>query len=258
MRIDILTVFPEMIEAGLGYSIVKRARDRNLVEVNVVNLRDFTDDRHRTTDDVPYGGGGGMVMKIEPIGKALAHIAASTNLGDSARIILTDPRGQKFTQSVARQWASEQHIVLLCGHYEGVDERVRQHLVTDEVSIGDYVLTGGELPALVITDAITRLQEGALGDAEATADDSFSGVLLEYPHYTRPSDYCGYEVPDILMCGHHARIERWRRWHQLRDTRERRPDLFAQLELTEPDRKLMNEEEPTAPPAKRIVQKTNS
>jgi tRNA (guanine37-N1)-methyltransferase len=248
MRIDIVTVFPEMVEAALDFSIVKRARERNLVEVNVVNLRDFTVDRHHTTDDVPYGGGGGMVMKVEPIGRAIDHVSAGSASGP--RIILTDPRGQKFTQTLARRWASEQHIVILCGHYEGVDERVRQYLVTDEVSIGDYVLTGGELPALVITDAVTRLQAGAIGDPGGAADDTFEGDLLEYPHYTRPSEYLGHQVPEILLCGHHAQIVKWRRWHQLHATMKRRPDLFALLELTEQDRKLMHEEEPKAPPAK--------
>jgi tRNA (guanine37-N1)-methyltransferase len=252
MRIDIVTVFPEMITAALNFSIVKRAIASDLVDVNVVNLRDFTYDRHRTTDDAPYGGGGGMVMKVEPIGRALDQIASEVTSEMSPRIVLTDPRGQQFTQRVARQWASEPHLVILCGHYEGVDERVRQYLVTDEVSIGDYVLTGGELPALIITDAITRLQAGALGDSDAAGDDTFLGDLLEYPHYTRPSEYCGHEVPGVLLSGHHAQIVKWRRWHQLHATKERRPDLFAKFELSDSDKKLMNEEEPSAPPIKNL------
>jgi tRNA (guanine37-N1)-methyltransferase len=248
MRIDIVTVFPEMVEAALDHSIVKRARERGLVTIRVVGLRDFTEDRHRTTDDIPYGGGGGMVMKIEPIARALVSLTEGET---PTRIALTDPRGPRFTQETARQWAAEPHLILLCGHYEGVDERVRQHLVTDEISIGDFILTGGELPALVITDALTRLQPGALGDADAPDKDTFTNDLLEYPHYTRPRDFRGWAVPDMLLSGHHAQIEKWRRWHQLRATRERRPDLFARLELTPKDRKLLESEEP-APPSDSI------
>ena len=310
MRIDIVTVFPEMIASALDHSIIKRARERNLITINVVNLRDFTTDRHRTTDDLPYGGGGGMVMKIDPIARALASLLPTADYDASAlavvpavsdvetapailpavpnalfhndfetfptqtavnevdytalsaqrglreevgsrlrpRIALTDPRGPQFTQTIARKWAQEEHLILLCGHYEGVDERVRQHLVTDEISIGDYILTGGELPALIITDALTRLQPDALGDEQAPDKDTFEGDLLEYPHYTRPREFNGWAAPDILLCGHHAQIERWRRWHQLRATRTRRPDLFARLELSKQDLKLLDGEEPTAPP----------
>jgi tRNA (guanine37-N1)-methyltransferase len=252
MRIDIITVFPEMAQAALDYSIVKRAADRGLITINVINLRDYTFDRHRTTDDTPYGGGGGMVMKIEPIGLALDAIRASASPDSRpARILLTEPRGKTFNQEMARELAAEDHIVILCGHYEGVDDRVRQLLVTDEVSIGDFILTGGELPALIIADAVTRLQKGALGDAEAPDKDTFSDNLLEYPHYTRPVDYNGSRVPDILLSGHHARIEKWRRWHQLQTTKERRPDLFAKIELSEADRKLMNQPEPQAPEDKK-------
>lgn len=276
MRIDIVTVFPEMVRDALAHSIVKRAVDNGLVSINIVNLRDFTRDRHKTTDDVPYGGGGGMVMKIEPIAGALAYLTGTSNetiqaqesstepglseptadalqdFPDRCRragilIALTDPRGTRFDQETARRWAAERHLILLCGHYEGIDDRVRQHLVTDEVSIGDYVLTGGELPALVIVDAVTRLQPGALGDAEAPDKDSFAADLLEYPHYTRPREYAGWIAPDILLCGHHAEIERWRRWHQLHTTHARRPDLFSKLELSAQDQKLFSGSEPTAP-----------
>ena len=251
MQIDIVTVFPEMIRAALDHSIVKRAQERGIVTLNVVNLRDFTEDRHKTTDDVPYGGGGGMVMKIEPIALALASLTQNS----SPRIVITDPRGPQFTQETAKQWAKEPHLILLCGHYEGVDERVRQNLVTDEVSIGDYILTGGELPALVIVDALTRLQPGALGDEEAPDKDTFADNLLEYPHYTRPREFRGWSVPDILLCGHHALIQKWRRWQQLRATQQRRPDLFQRLELSPQDQKLINSEEPTAPPDEKAIRR---
>jgi tRNA (guanine37-N1)-methyltransferase len=251
MRIDIVTVFPEMIEAALDHSIVKRAQERELVTIRVVNLRDYTFDRHKTTDDVPYGGGGGMVMKIEPIAAALEDLTAGC--AAQPRIAVTDPRGPLFTQETARAWAQEPHLILLCGHYEGMDERVRQHLVTDEISVGDYILTGGELPALIIVDALTRLQAGALGDAQGAEKDTFTDNLLEYPHYTRPRSFRGWEVPEMLLSGHHALIERWRRWHQLQATRERRPDLFARLNLTPQDRKLLDAEEPQPPPDSRPV-----
>ncbi len=274
MRIDIVTVFPDMVRDALGHSIVKRATESGLVDIQVVNLRDFANDRHKTTDDLPYGGGGGMVMKIEPIARALAHLTMGETSGErdapdrtldaidapgnsqrsshvseqsSARVVLTDPRGPRFDQATARSWAAERHLILLCGHYEGVDDRVRRHLVTDEISIGDYILTGGELPALVIVDALTRLQPGALGDADATDNDSFTGDLLEYPHYTRPREYTGWQVPEILLCGHHAEIERWRRWHQLRATHSRRPELFTKLKLSTQDEILFHGPEPVAP-----------
>lgn len=274
MHIDIVTVFPELIEAALNHSIVKRARERGLINIKVINLRDFTTDRHRTTDDAPYGGGGGMVMKVEPIARAIESLnieacnSETVALSDSSestlrtnpettqpikeeavgslrrpRIVLTDPRGPKFDQETARLWALDEHIILLCGHYEGVDERVRRHFITNEISIGDYVLTGGELPALVITDALTRLQRGSLGDEDAPDKDTFSDNLLEYPHYTRPRDFQGHLVPDILFGGHHVKIERWRRRKSLLATREHRPDLFAKLILSVEDLKLLNSAE---------------
>ena len=288
MRIDILTVFPEMISAALDHSITKRAVERGLIDIRVVNLRDFTSDRHHTTDDVPYGGGGGMVMKIEPIALALdtiafgdiqiraefdgdsdglAKVAPIIPLEDAldrlksnretkkVRIALTDPRGAVFTQETARAWAKEAHLILLCGHYEGVDDRVRQFLTTDEVSIGDYILTGGELPALIIADALTRLQAGALGDAEATQKDTFSDNLLEYPHFTRPKEFFGMSVPEVLLSGHHAQIEKWRRWHQLTATRERRPDLYAKIPLSTDDHKLLSGREPAAPPDPKAIRR---
>ena len=246
MRIDIVTTLPEMVTPTLETSILKRATERGLMEFRVVNLRDYTHDKHRTTDDTPYGGGGGMVMKIEPIAAALEDLAGS-DTAPKPRVVLTDPRGQRWNKALAREWAQEAHIILLCGHYEGVDDRVRQHLVTDEISIGDFILTGGELPALIIADSLTRLQTGALGDSEAPDKDTFSNDLLEYPHYTRPRDFRGWCVPDILLSGNHALIEKWRRWNQLRATQERRPDLFAKLELSAKDKVLLESEEPKAP-----------
>lgn len=259
MRIDIVTTLPEMVSPVLEQSIIRRARENGIIDIRVINLRDYTFDRHKTTDDTPYGGGGGMVMKIEPLARAIEDLTQTSETAQEnepsqkqqhrlpPRIVLTDPRGATFNQETAKRWAQEDHIILLCGHYEGVDERVRKHLVTDEVSIGDYILTGGELPALIITDAITRLQEGALGDSEAPNKDTFAQNLLEYPHYTKPREFRGWTVPDILLCGHHAQITRWRRWHQLHATRERRPDLFEQVELTKEDRTLLELEEPQAP-----------
>lgn len=243
MRIDVLTIFPEMIAEAVSHSILQRAREREIVAINAVNLRDFAADRHRTTDDTPCGGGGGMIMKPEPIAAALESIP-----GDAGRrVILTDPQGGRFSQAKAKELAACEHLVFICGHYEGVDERVREHMVTDSLSIGDYVLTGGELPALVMIDAVTRLLPGALGDEEAPDKDTFSEGLLEYPHYTRPRELRGWRVPEILLSGHHKEIERWRRWHQLRRTQTHRPDLWAKFEPTKEDLKLLGEEEPQSP-----------
>lgn len=241
MRIDILTVLPEMVGQALGHSIIKRAIEAGRIEINVVNIRDFATGRHHMTDDTPCGGGGGMIMMIDPIAAALVSLP---RLAAAPRVLLTDPQGELFTQAKARKWAQEEHIVLLCGHYEGVDERVREHLVTESVSIGDYVLTGGELPALVIADALTRLQPGALGDEYAPENDSFAGELLEFPHYTRPRIFRGWEAPQILFSGHHALITRWRRWHQLQRTRAWRPDIWARFSPSVEDLKLLDETEP--------------
>jgi len=242
MRIEAVTIFPQMIEDAVSHSILKRARDAGLVQIEAVDLRAFAQGRHRITDDTPCGGGGGMIMKPEPFAAAIDHLTAEHG---PARVILTDPQGERFTQEKARELAAEPHLIFLCGHYEGVDERVRDHLATDALSIGDYVLTGGELPALVMIDAIVRLQPGALGDAQAAEQDSFSEGLLEHPHYTRPREFRGWRVPDILFSGHHARIEKWRRWHRLQRTRDRRPDLWARFTPTEDDLKLLAQGEPT-------------
>jgi len=241
MRIDIVTIFPQMVEGVLEHGIVGRAREAGIVHVRVVNLRDYTTDRHRTTDDKPCGGGGGMIMKPEPLFRAVECLRDAEN---PARVILTDPQGQVFSQAKAQELAQEAHLIFLCGRYEGVDERVRLHLATDELSIGDYVLTGGELPALVMMDAIVRLLPGALGNEQAACQDSFSDGLLEHPQYTLPREFRGWRVPDILLSGHHEQIRKWRRWHRLMRTKERRPDLWQQFQPTPEDLELLQQEEP--------------
>jgi len=236
MRFDIFTLFPEVFQPYLVVSILARARRQGAVEVQVHNIRDWTTDRHHVVDDEPYGGGGGMVMKPEPIFAAVEGVLGRP---PRAPVILLTPQGRPFTQAVARELARLPHIALLCGRYEGVDERVRQHLVTDEISIGDYVLTGGELAALVVLDAVTRLLPGVLGDPDAPAKDSHAAGLLEHPHYTRPPVFRGWEVPEVLRSGDHGRIARWRREQSLRRTWERRPDLLAQADLTPEERALI-------------------
>jgi tRNA (guanine37-N1)-methyltransferase len=236
MRFDVLTLFPEVFEPYLQASILQRARQAGLVEVALHNIRDWTTDRHRTTDDMPYGGGGGMVMKVEPI-----FAAAKAVLGapPACPLILLTPQGRVFNQQIAIELAQHPRLALLSGRYEGVDERVRQYLVTDEISIGDYVLSGGELPALVLIDAITRMIPGVLGDADGAWDDSHATGLLEYPHYTRPPEFRGWRVPEILLSGDHARIARWRREQALLRTLRRRPDLLDRALLTDADRKFL-------------------
>ena len=222
MRIDVLTLFPEMVAGPLDVSIVKRARTTGLLDLRIINLRDYTHDRHKTVDDRPFGGGPGMVLKPEPIFEALEALA-----DDQTHVILTTPAGRVFNQSMARELAQKPHLLFISGSYEGVDERVREALVDDEVSIGDYVLTNGGLAALVIIDAVTRLLPGALGDEESAADESFSHGLLEYPHYTRPAEFRGMKVPEILLSGHHAEIQKWRARQARLRTEQQRPDLLA-------------------------------
>ena len=221
MRIDILTLFPAMFRGPFDESIVKRAVDRGLLEIQVHNLRDFASGRHQVVDDYPYGGGAGMVMKPDPIFAAVESVRR-----EGSRVILMSPQGRQFRQALAEELAKQEHLVLLCGHYEGVDERVRQHLVDDELSIGDYVLTGGELPAMVVCDAVVRLIPGALGGEESAGEESFAAGILEYPHYTRPPAFRGWTVPEVLLSGNHALIERWRRGQSLLRTLRRRPDLL--------------------------------
>ena len=221
LKIQILTIFPEVCRSVLSESILKRAHEKNLAQLEAVDLRAWTSDRHRTVDDAPYGGGPGMVMKIEPIDLALTQIRSP-----ESKVILMTPQGRKFSDAIARELALENDLILLCGHYEGIDQRVSDHLVDDEISIGDYVLTSGVLPALVVTDSVVRLIPGVLGDDDSAQQDSFADGILDYPHYTRPADYKGWKVPEILLGGNHAAIEKWRRDAALEATKKRRPDLL--------------------------------
>lgn len=247
MRFDIFTLFPEIFAGVFDESILKRARDARLVEIALHDIRAFTTDKHHVTDDYPYAGGGGMVMKPEPIFAAVESVLGighwkleDGNASQSpTSIILLTPQGRVFNQSIAREMARQERIALICGHYEGVDERVRTQLATDEISIGDYVLTGGEIPAMVVVDAVTRLIPGVLGDPAAPDKDSHASGLLEGPHYTRPAEFRGARVPDILLSGNHANVALWRRRESLRRTFERRPDLLQRVELSDTDREFL-------------------
>ncbi len=238
IRFDILTLFPEMFTSPFDSSLLKKAQEKGLVEIAVHNIRDYAEDRHRMTDDYPYGGGNGMVMKVEPIVRALEDVVPERR---EAIVVLLSPQGEVFNQGIAEDLAKNARIVLICGHYEGVDERVRAHLADREISVGDYVLTGGELPAMVVVDAVSRLISGVLGNQDSAACDSFSAGLLEYPQYTRPAEYRGWKVPDVLLSGHHREIDVWRRREALRKTVWRRPDLLKRASLTEQDRKILEE-----------------
>jgi len=228
VKIDVLTLFPEMFAGPLDVSIVQRARSRGLMDLKIHNLRDYTHDRHKTVDDEPFGGGPGMVLKPEPLFEAIEALADA-----KTRVVIMAPTGRKFDQGIARELAEMEHLLLICGSYEGIDERVREALAHDELSIGDFVLTNGGLPAMVVVDAVTRLLPGALGDEQSSQDESFSGGLLEYPHYTRPADFRGMKVPDVLLSGHHAEIARWRVEQARRRTAIRRPDLLKEREANE-------------------------
>ncbi|GIO30031.1 tRNA (guanine-N(1)-)-methyltransferase [Paenibacillus albilobatus] len=237
MKVDVLTLFPEMMDGVFRSSILGKAQEKGIVSLNAVNFREYSSSKHGTVDDTPYGGGGGMVLKPEPIFAAVEDLLTRTSA--PPRVILMCPQGETFTQRKAEELAQEEHLIFICGHYEGYDERIREHLVTDELSIGDYVLTGGELPAMVAIDSIVRLLPGVLGNETSAVTDSFSTGLLEYPHYTRPAEFRGWKVPDILLSGHHANIELWRREQALKRTLERRPDLLEKIELTDQDRKVL-------------------
>lgn len=246
MYIHILTLFPNMFTGPFSESIIKRAIDRGLVEIAIHNIRDYTADRHHVVDDSPYGGGPGMVLKPEPLFEAVAAIKSEwSKCGESEKgeselpVLLLTPQGRLFDQRAAEELAEYDGLILICGHYEGVDERVREHLVTDEISIGDYILSGGELAAMVVVDALVRQLPGALGSGESVGEDSHSSGLLEYPQYTRPQSFRGWEVPEVLLSGNHAAIARWRREQSLRRTIRRRPDLLERAALSDEERRLV-------------------
>ncbi|MCM2997341.1 MULTISPECIES: tRNA (guanosine(37)-N1)-methyltransferase TrmD [Paenibacillus] len=239
MRVDVLTLFPEMLDGVFRTSILGKAQEKGIISLHTVNFRDYSGNKHGTVDDTPYGGGGGMVLKPEPIFAAVEDLLEKAGHQAKPRVILMCPQGETFSQKKAEELAKEEHLIFICGHYEGYDERIREHLITDELSIGDYVLTGGELPAAVVIDAVSRLLPGVLGNETSAVTDSFSTGLLEYPHYTRPVEFRGWKVPDMLLSGHHANIEAWRREQALKRTLERRPDLLDEVELTDRDRKTL-------------------
>jgi tRNA (guanine37-N1)-methyltransferase len=238
MQFDIFTLFPEVFPAYLDASILHRAQEMGHLQVDIHNIRDWATDKHQVTDEPPYGGGGGMVMKPEPIFAAVEGILGQP---PSCPVLLMTPQGELLDQKRAQELASFDRLGIIAGHYEGFDERVRANLVTDEISIGDYVLTGGELPALILIDVLTRLIPGVLGDPMAAENDSHASGLLEHPHYTRPEEYRGWKVPEILRSGHHARIDRWRRNQSLKRTQERRPDILERFDLTEEDQEFLDQ-----------------
>ena len=239
MKFDIVTIFPRTVEAALVEGVVGRGVARGLLDIQVRDLRDYTTDRHRTVDDMPYGGGPGMVMKAEPLVRAVEGIRGERGTPDA--VILLTPQGRTFKQADAVRLSCLSHVVLLCGRYEGIDERVRELVASEEISIGDYVLSGGELAALVIVDAVSRLVPGVVGDEQSVEQDSFSRGLLDYPHYTRPGEFAGRKVPDVLLSGHHADVRRWRRKTALERTLDRRPDLLTDAALDDEDRRLLEE-----------------
>jgi tRNA (guanine37-N1)-methyltransferase len=239
LRFDIVTIFPRMVEAALAEGILARALQRDVLTVRARDLREFTGDRHRTVDDVPYGGGPGMVLKPEPVFKAVDAIREE--VGEPQAIVLVSPHGKLFNQAEAARLSALKHVVILCGRYEGIDDRVRVNLATEELSVGDYVLSGGELPALVIVDAVSRLIPGVVGDEDSVAGDSFSRGLLDYPHYTRPSEFREWKVPDVLVSGHHGEIRKWRKRQALELTLLRRPDLLADAELDVEEQEILRE-----------------
>lgn len=236
MRYDVLTLFPEMFAGVLGHSILKKAEEKKLVSYNIVDFRTFTENKHQKVDDYPYGGGGGMILTPQPIFDAVEAITKQASEAKNCKVILLCPQGKRFTQKKAEELAKCDQLVFICGHYEGYDERIREHLVTDEISIGDFVLTGGELGAMVIIDSVTRLLPGVLGNETSAISDSFSTGLLEYPHYTRPVDFRGMKVPDVLISGHHKNINEWRHQQALKRTLERRPDLLEERTLSEEEK----------------------
>ena len=238
MRFDIVTIFPEIFRGVFEFGIIRRAVEAGLIEINLHDLRDYTFDRHRQVDDRPFGGGAGMVMKPEPMFRA---IEAVTHAASDRTVVMLSPQGRLLTQPVVEELAGRKQVVLICGRYEGVDERVVEQVADDEISIGDYVLSGGEIPAMVVVDAVTRLIPGALGCNESAERESFADGLLDYPHYTRPAEYRGLKVPDVLIGGHHGEIEKWRRRKAMEKTLSRRPDLLERRALSEDERRLLAE-----------------
>jgi tRNA (guanine37-N1)-methyltransferase len=238
MFFDILTLFPDMFQGPFNGSIIKRAREKGIIEINLINIRDFTEDKHKTADDTPFGGGAGMVLKIEPIYRAWKSVSESRG---ECPVIMLSPQGRKLDQDLVKSLSKEKGLILLCGHYEGIDERVRETIITDEISIGDYVLTGGEIPAMVLVDAITRMLPGVLGDEQSKLEDSFYNGLLDYPVYTRPREFMGLKVPDILLSGNHGAIDRWRKKESLKKTLLRRPDLLEKKILNHEELSLLDE-----------------
>ncbi|MFB7637235.1 tRNA (guanosine(37)-N1)-methyltransferase TrmD [Peribacillus butanolivorans] len=239
MKIDVLSLFPEMFEGVFGSSILKKAAEKQAVSYNVTNFRDYADNKHSTVDDYPYGGGAGMVLKAQPIFDAVEALKGHAE--QTPRVVLLCPQGERYTQRKAEEFAKEDHLIFICGHYEGYDERIREHVVTDEISIGDFVLTGGELGAMVIIDSVVRLLPGVLGNVDSPILDSYSSGLLEHPHYTRPADFRGMKVPDPLISGNHKKIDEWRMKESLRRTWNRRPDLLESYELSDVEKKLLSE-----------------
>jgi tRNA (guanine37-N1)-methyltransferase len=234
IRFDVLSIFPEMLISPLSFSLLKKAQEKGLLSINLHDIRNWAEDKHKMTDDAPYGGGCGMVMKVEPVEKALAAVKISP---ENSVVVLMTPQGETFNQTIAAELAGKKQVIIICGRYEGFDERIREHLSDREISIGDYILTGGELPALVLIDAVSRLIPGVLGNEESTISESFSSGLLEYPQYTRPAEYKSWKVPDVLVSGNHAEIELWRKNESLQRTYKRRPDLLAKINLSPQEKK---------------------
>jgi tRNA (guanine37-N1)-methyltransferase len=240
MKFNILTIFPEMFDGPFDASMLKSAAESGVIEISLVDIRDFATDKHRTVDDYPFGGGSGMIMKCEPVSLALEAVLAGRQRSEVNTVLLS-PQGRVFSQNIARELAEKKEIALICGHYKGVDERIRDHLVDDEISIGDYVMTGGELAAMVVVDAVTRLLPGVLGDLASAETDSFYGGLIEGGNYTRPRTFEGHDVPEVLVGGNHEAIRQWQRRDSLRKTLERRPDLLEKAELTDEDKRMLEE-----------------
>lgn len=238
MRFDILTIFPNMFESVIGESIIKRAQEKNIIEIYIHDIRSFTTDKHHMVDDYPFGGGAGMVLKVDPVHAALQHVLSMAV--EKPHVCLMCPRGKVFDQPLAKELSTKEHIVIIAGHYEGYDERIRA-FCDQEISLGDFILTGGEIPALAVLDAVTRLLPGSLGDDMSSVEESFSEQLLEYPHYTRPREFLGQEVPEILLSGHHAQIKRWRRKQALLITSKLRPDLLLKHQVSKEDKKILAE-----------------